>query len=328
MTAIRLLDLGLTHWLHTQAVYHALAEVMGAETPDTIIVAQPIEPYLCIGYHQELASVLDQAACAQMGLPIVRRRVGGGATYLDANQLFYQCIFHHTRVPATVNQVYARLLEAPVATLRSLGLQAELRGENEVEVGGSRIAGIGGGRIGEAAVVVGNLLFDFDYNAMDRAWRTPCESFRRLAAEALRERVTTLRAELSQPVSPAVVKSILLAEFARALGRPLERGEPTPAELWKIDELEERLVSEEWLNLHATGARPMRELKIARGVFIQSAVAEVDNYHVRASFRVRDGLIERAALESEPEREWREVEEMLRGTGMAHWVTSMLDAGD
>lgn len=321
--AIRLLPLGPTPWLRTQSVYHALAETMTAAMPDTIILAQPLQPYLCIGYHQELESVLDRAACQQMRLPIVRRRVGGGATYLDVNQLFYQCVFHHSRVPAMVNHVYARLLAAPIATLRALGLNAELRGENEIEVNGRRIAGIGGGRIGEAAVVVGNLLFDFDYLTMTRAWRVPSVSFRRLASDGLRECVTTVWAELPRPVSPDEVQSILLDEFARALGRPVERGTPTTEELKKIDEFDGRLVSREWLNLHADGARPMTELKISRGVFVRAATANIDGCAVHASFRVRNEVIEQAALESEPAREWAETEARLRGVRVTEWVQVM-----
>lgn len=358
MSSVRLLPLGPTHWLNTQSVYHALAEAMTADSPDTIILAQPLQPYLCLGYHQELEAVLDRAACAAMGLPIVRRRVGGGATYLDVNQLFYQCIFHHSRVPAMVNEVYARLLAAPAATLRRLGLNAELRGENEIEIlpkeqlpanclrrsgeadsttrsrrtrpirfsafdpleasrrapqTGKRIAGVGGGRIGEAAVVVGNLLFDFDYGAMTRAWRAPSASFRRLAAEALRERVTTLWAELPRPVSPGEVQAILVEEFARALGRPVEWGKMTEDEERRTTEWGRRLASPDWLALHANGGRPMNALKISRGVFIRAAEGAVDGYRVRAAFQVRDDVIEQAALESEPEREWGDVEAQLRG---------------
>ncbi|HLB45625.1 MAG TPA: biotin/lipoate A/B protein ligase family protein [Anaerolineales bacterium] len=323
MKPIRLLSLGPTDWLRTQSVYHALAKLMTRDAPDTIVLARPLQPYLCIGYHQELASVLDRAVCAQMGLPIVRRRVGGGATYLDRQQLFYQCVFHHTRVPAMVGDVYARLLAAPVATLRVLGLAAELRGENEIEVNGKRIAGIGGGRIGEAAVVVGNLLFDFDYEAMTRAWRVPSESFRRLASEALRERVTTLRAELPRRISPAEARSSLIDEFTHALGRPVKPGELTLEERRTIEELDRRLVSEEWLSLHANGAKPMAALKISRGVFIRAAEADTDGCHVRASFRVRDDRIEQAVLESEPERDWGGAIEKLRGVKLGEWVSAV-----
>lgn len=189
---IRLLNLGPTASWRTQAVYHATAELMTADSPDTIIFCQPLTPYLCLGYHQVYDAVLDRTECERHNLPVVRRRVGGGATYLDANQLFYQCVFHHSRVPVVAKDIYALMLAGPVATLRRLGLNAELRAVNEIEVDDKRIAGIGGGRIGEAAVVVGNLLFDFNYHAMSQVWRVPDESFRELASTALRQRITTI----------------------------------------------------------------------------------------------------------------------------------------
>src|SRR5579871_2404656 len=102
---VRLLELGAISWLRTQAVYHALAELMTEETPDTLILARTEEPYVCVGYHQSLNAVLDEAACRFAGLPIVRRRVGGGTTYLDKNQPFYQCIFHHKHLPYRVDAV-------------------------------------------------------------------------------------------------------------------------------------------------------------------------------------------------------------------------------
>jgi len=318
---IRFLLLGPTHWLRTQSVYHALAEMMTADSPDTIVLAQPLQPYVCIGYHQELAATLDRKACARMGLPIVRRRVGGGATYLDVNQLFYQCIFHHSRVPALVDKIYARLLAAPVETLRALGLNAELRGENEIELNGKRVAGIGGGRIGEAAVVVGNVLFDFDYHAMTQAWRVPSEAFRRLASDALRERVTTLWAELPRPISPDEVQWALVEEFARALNRPVEPGKLTDDEIRLSNEAARRLTSYKWLHLHANSARPMTALKISHGVFVRFAEADMGDGHVRAAFRVRDGVIEAACLESDPAQAWGQVEAGLRGALFKEWRT-------
>ncbi|HET7090427.1 MAG TPA: hypothetical protein VFL17_17460 [Anaerolineae bacterium] len=323
-TAIRLLNLGPAHWLRTQSVYHALAETMTVETPDTIVLTRPSQPYLCIGYHQELDSVLDRATCRQLSLPIIRRRVGGGTTYLDANQLFYQYVFHHTRVPATVERLYAALLAAPVAALRALGLDAELRGENEIEVDGQRIAGIGGGRIGEAAVVVGNVLLDFDYDRMARVWRAPSEPFRHLAASALREHVTTLRAKAPRPMAPADMEARLLVEFPAVLGRPLERGELTKEEWGEVESIEKRLMSEEWLSLHANGGQPMTTLKISRGVFIRSAEAEVNGWHVRAALRARDDEIVQAILESEPARDWSEAEARLRGTKIRDWTRAVL----
>ena len=190
---IRLLRLGLTDSWRTQAVYHAVAELMREDSPDTLILCRPREPYLCLGYHQIYESVLDHQLCRRRSLPVYRRRLGGGTTYLDEDQIFYQCIFHHTRAPVLIQHFYQRVLGAPVETLRQMGLNAQLRKVNEIEVDGKRIAGTGGARIGEACVVVGNLLLDFDYETLPQLWRVPWESFRDLAATALQERLTTLQ---------------------------------------------------------------------------------------------------------------------------------------
>ena len=80
---IRLLDLDLVSPLRSQTVYHAVAHAMTPETPDTIILVSPADPYVCIGYHQDLAQEVDLDYCRQQHLPVYRREVGGGAVYLD-----------------------------------------------------------------------------------------------------------------------------------------------------------------------------------------------------------------------------------------------------
>lgn len=324
---IRLLNLGPADSWRTQAVYHALAELMTAASPDTLIVCQPLTPYVCLGYHQIYDAVLDRAECERRNLPVFRRQVGGGATYLDINQLFYQCVFHHSRVPVLSKEVYARMLAAPVATLRRLGLKAILHDVNEIEVNGQRIAGTGGGRIGEAAVVVGNLLFDFDYTTMTQVWRAPWASFRELAATALRERVTTLR-RLIGPVSIETVQTILLEEFAKALGRPLKPGPLTVAEADYARQVAVRLMSAEYLNLHNDNGpvAPLRSLKISARMFIRAAEVVVNGCHIRATFRVDDDLIEAARLESEPAQRWTELEAQLCGVPFKEWQQSLSPA--
>jgi len=318
--AIRLLDLGATDSWRTQALYHALAETMQVDSPDTIIVCRPRSPYMCLGYHQMYDSILDRSECTRRNLSVFRRRVGGGATYLDGNQVFYQCVFHHTRLPVLLSEVYARMLAAPVAALRRLGLEATLRDSNEIEANGRRIAGVGGGRIGEACVVVGNLLVDFDYRTMTRVWRVPWESFRELAAAALWERVTTLR-RLIGPIAVEAVQTLLIEEFIRALRRPIEPGALTQDEADYAHQVAVRLTSAAYLNLHTdTGqAAPMQSLKIAAGVFIRAAEIDLAGYTIRASFRVTNEVIDAARLESDPVRSWAKVEAKLRGAPFKAW---------
>ncbi len=317
---IRLIDLGPAPFWQTQAAYHAVAGLMRDDTPDTIILTNPRTPYLCLGYHDIYDAVLDRDAVARRCLPVLRRRVGGGTTYLDANQLFYQCVFHHRRVPAQFGAVYARMLAAPLATLRRLGLDARLRDTVELEVQGRRVAGIGGGRIGDAAVVVGNLLFDFDYAAMADAWRAPWPAFRELALAALREHITTLREQIGSATIEQA-RALLCEEFAAALGRPLQIGGLSRAETRYARRLGARMASSEYLDLHHEHMQSglQRPLKIAAGVFIHAVRAEHAGRELRASLRVREGRIEAARLDSDAPEEWAAIEARLVGVPFADW---------
>jgi lipoate-protein ligase A len=314
-----LLNLGLTDSWRTQAIYHAVAELTQAEMPDTIIICRPQTPYLCLGYHQVFDATFDRAECERRQLPVYRRKLGGGATYLDANQLFYQCVFHHTRVPVLLKELYQRMLAAPVAALRRLGLNAELRELNEVEVEGKRIAGIGGGRIGEASVVVGNFLFDFDYEALAQVWRAPSKSFRELAIDAMKDRITTLRQFGNFSID--VVQQFLLEEFAKTLGRPLESGQLTAEEEQQAHKVAAQMASPEYLNLHRENGRvvPMDELKISANVFIRATEVLINGRTIRASLRVDDDRIAAARFESMPPQNWQKYETALCGMPFEEW---------
>jgi lipoate-protein ligase A len=322
--AIRLLRLGAIDPIETQAVYHAVAERMHEGAEDTIIVTSPTGPCLCLGFHQIADEVLDRRAARSLSLPVLRRRVGGGLTYLDADQVFYQFVFHHGRVPAVPGQLYASLLRAPVVALQHLGLAASLERENEIEVGGKRIAGVGAARIGEASVVVGNVLQDFSYRTMAQVWNAPSAAFRALAAEALDERVTTLRRE-KVDVDLRIVEDMLCAALHEAFDRPVVLGALRPDEQAAMRANVELLTSEAFLDLHAGEVRGERgPLKISARAFVHA----ISDGGVRGALVVDEGAILRARLESDPPRDWTGAEARLAGRPASEWreVLQALDA--
>ena len=264
--ALRLLDAGEVSALRSQALYHGLAAGMKETSEDTLVLCRPRETFFCVGYHQDADEELDTRFCGSNGYAILHRRIGGGTVVLDRDQLFYQVILHASRAPLSVSAVYEKFLAAPVAALRALSLPASLEGTNEIEVRGRRIAGTGGGRIGEAMVVTGNLLFDFPYGLMTRAWKAPSEAFRRLAGEALRASVTTLRQELETVPSMDDVKELLVREFRETLARPVVKGSLTALEKAAV-----RKAAADLKEPSAEGpvVRAARVLKIARGVYLR-----------------------------------------------------------
>ena len=295
---VRLLDLEEVSPLRSQALYHGLAESMDEGSPDTIVLCRPTAPYFCVGYHQSPRAELDLDWCRLNGYPVFQRRIGGGTVFLDPNQLFYQCIFHRSRAPFDVASIYRRFLTPPVQVLQALGLPAALEGVNEIEVGGRRIAGTGGGQIQDAVVVTGNILFDFDYDAMARAWRVPSEAFRRLASESLHRYVTTLTRELPSGPSAEDIARLLTEKYAEVLERPLRAGSLTPREEIAVSRAERELAHGDWPSTALDGGD--RRIKIAGTVVVGTERVETPAGVLRAIVRRRDEAIEELILDGIP----------------------------
>ena len=297
MNAIRILDLGAVSYLRSQALYHAIAHRMRESSPDTIILCNPLEPYLCLGYHQNFYETLDTETCSELGLPILRRRVGGGLTYLNRQQLFYQCVFHHSRVPVLQNRIYATLLKAPVEVLKVLRLKSELCRVNEIEVNGRRIAGIGGGRIGEAAVVVGNFLLDFEYEVFSRVINAASETFRQKVRDAMQEAITTLKLEGVQ-TDHEELSNLLIEAYTCAFDRKVYLSEPTAEETQEAENQAIVLKSNEFLrrNVSSDYANSLTKLKISGSTSIHQVKVQKDQQVLESVLQVKDGVVKRISL--------------------------------
>src|SRR6266536_2178521 len=149
MRTIRLLDLGALSPLRSQTVYHAVAYALTPESLDTIILVNSRQPYVCIGYHQDLDKEVDMAACQARALPILRREVGGGAVYLDSGQVFTQWIFQRDHLPHDLEARFALYVRPLVETYQALGIHAYHRPINDIHVDGKKIGGTGAARLGE-----------------------------------------------------------------------------------------------------------------------------------------------------------------------------------
>jgi lipoate-protein ligase A len=322
MPGLRLICLGLTEAWKTQAVYHAVAELMTEESPDTIILCRPAAPYLCLGYHQLFEGVFDASACDRMSLPVYRRKIGGGGTLLDSGQLFYQCVFHRSRVPARTDRLFAMMLDPPVALLRQLGLDAHLHDVNEISVGRRRIAGTGGGALGDAVVVVGNILGSFPFEWLPVLWRgTDDPGFREIAGVALRAHLTTLE-EQSLQFTFEELESLLIEHYRESLSAPLVAEDLTPAEWEAACNAREELTSDEFLHslpCEYANASSDRPLKIASGVFLHTETAHTRGGVIHATLLVEEGIITASSLRLEGSADSRIVERKLHGLRVERW---------
>jgi lipoate-protein ligase A len=250
----------------TQLIYHALAE-LGWEA---LSLVSPATPYVCIGFHQDVQQEVDLAYCNAKNIPVFRRDVGGGAVYLDGDQLFFQLILHkdHPEVPKNKEIFYRKFLQPIINVYRRIGIPAAYKPVNDVLAGTKKISGTGVGEIGDCIVFVGNLIVDFNYEEMSKVLRVPDEKFRDKIHKTLKENLTTIRRELGEKEASrwdeGTLNALMAEEFQKILG-PMALCEKDPVLQAKMDELGAHLMSEEWF-FQQGKTIPGREVKIRAGL--------------------------------------------------------------
>jgi lipoate-protein ligase A len=291
---IRLLDLTPVAPIRSQTIYHAVGYALGPGSPDTIMLVSPNAPYVSIGRHQDAAREVDLEYCAGHGYPVIRREVGGGAVYLDGNQLFTQWIFHAEHLPATVEARFELYIDTLVRTYRALGIAADYRPVNDIHVSGRKIGGTGAARMDRAEVVVGSLMFDFDTATMAQVLRVPSEKFRDKVRQSLADYMTTMRRELGESPPRADVVATYLATCAELLGRTIVPGELRADELALAEEFDARFATREWLEEGGGLRRP--GVKIHEGVRVGEGAHKAPGGLIRCIATIRDDRLHDVAF--------------------------------
>ncbi|MFQ5856933.1 MAG: lipoate protein ligase C-terminal domain-containing protein [Anaerolineae bacterium] len=319
MTTIRLLDLGTVSALRSQTVYHAVAYAMAQDTPDTIILVSPTDPYVCIGYHQDLEKEVDLEYCQAHGLPVLRREVGGGAVYLDDGQVFTQWIFHRDHLPHSLEKRFELYVRPLVETYRVLGIDAYHRPINDIHVDGKKIGGTGAAQMGLAEVVVGSLMFTFDKATMARVLRVPSEKMRDKIFESLEQYMTTMTEQLSEIPVRQAVKDLYIEKCAEALDVEIVPGEWTAEEEAMAVELDARFTSDEWM--YQKGGLRQVGVKIHEDVRVVETAFKAPGGLIRVTARLHEGRIDDLSISGDftllPAFAVGALEQALRGINLA-----------
>jgi len=243
---LRVIDFGHTTPLRSQTLWHAVGYGVSAGAPTTLSFTRPGGPYVSLGYHRP-ADEVDLEYCRDQGLPVLRRMVGGGPVYLDADQLLFQVCLPVGAVPPARNQALRLLLEPAVTAFRAVGVAAVLGEELEICCGDRKICGHGAGQVEDAVIVCGNLIERFDHEQATRVLA--------LAGPAQHDQTLALmrRYVEATPVDPVAFQMAMVDAYAARLGLVAGPGELTDVERVALARLDEEFASASWL---AGPARP------------------------------------------------------------------------
>jgi lipoate-protein ligase A len=203
-----------------------------------------------VGYHQALLEEIRLDYCRAHHIDINRRITGGGALFFDENQLGWEvyCDKSFFNVAIPNNRLFKTLCQPVAVALGRLGLEAEYRPRNDIEINGRKISGTGGTESEGAFMFQGTMLVDFDVDTMLRALRIPVEKLKAKEIDSVKDRVTCLNWELGYTPGLHAIKESIRYGFESELDIRLERGGLTDEEQALFGRKRKRYHSREWVD--------------------------------------------------------------------------------
>ncbi len=313
---VRVIDTGVRFGRENVAFDQALIESRNAgRSPETIRFLR-FRPCALVGLHQMLSHEVRLKYCAANGIEVGRRITGGGGLYLDEGQTCWELVLDRLALGTDLVQITARICTAAAAGLKCLGVPAEFRPRNDIEVEGRKLSGTGGVIDGNTLFFQGTLLVDFDPLRMIEALRIPVEKLARRDLEDARRRVTSLRELLGRVPPREEIHAALLEGFREHLDLNPQWGVPTGDE----ERLARKLFDEQYgtdefvrqLDVPADDPPEVSATLVRRGGTIRADI----RLEGPARDRVREALITGDFFLSPP-RALYDLEARLRGLAVS-----------
>lgn len=169
--------------------YLALEEWVAENlAPDDYFFTWVVDPTVIVGRNQDLMIEVDLDYCRRRGIDVCRRRSGGGCVYADRDNIMMSLVTPDTDVVATFADYTRRVADV----LRSMGIDAQPSGRNDITVGDNKISGNAYYLRGNRSIVHGTMLYDTDLDNMSRAITPSTAKLSSKRVSSVASRITTV----------------------------------------------------------------------------------------------------------------------------------------
>src|SRR5690554_7650079 len=165
------------------------------------------EPSIIIGRNQNTLEEVNIDYVKENNIHVVRRIFGGGAVYHDFGNLNFSFLTNHD-VKSLNN--FKKFTAPVIKVLKTLGLDAELKGRNDIEVDDKKISGTAQFSTGKRMVSHGTLLLDTDLGEVANALNVKMSKIQSKGHKSVRSRVANISEFLKEPLSIESFRSLLL----------------------------------------------------------------------------------------------------------------------
>jgi lipoate-protein ligase A len=245
----RLLPLRIDDAFMSMAIDEALLWLNSrGKSPNTIRFWRWLPSAVSIGCFQSVEREVNLDVAKKYGVDVVRRITGGGAVFHDHDgELTYSVVCRQDDIPDDIIESYKLICGGLVKGFERLGLRAEFRPVNDVQVNGKKISGSAQTRRWGSVLQHGTVLIDPDIRLMFELLRIGPEKISDKFIASAYERVTTIGRELGRKPSFEEVEKAMSEGFADAFGIELVEGDLTEEELGLAAKLKPMYASNEWL---------------------------------------------------------------------------------
>ena len=204
-----------------------------------------------IGRFQDLNAEIDIEYCQKNRIGFGRRQTGGGAIMMGEDQLGICFTSNQQHFSwEHIRELYSKLSEPIVRTLKDFGINAAFRSKNDLEVNRKKIAGLGvyvspGGAFQFHA----SLLNDIDIPQMLKLLKIPIQKFSdKRKVQSVESRITSIQKEMGYKPKMWELKGKIRDSYASFFGVDFIEEQINAFEKQEIAELQsKRYENEEWL---------------------------------------------------------------------------------
>ncbi len=218
------------------------------KSPNTIRFWRWLPSSVSLGCFQSLEREVDSNVAQRRGVQIVRRITGGGAVFHDHDgELTYSVVCRQDDVPFDIVESYKLICGGLVEGFDRLGVKAEFKPVNDIQVNGRKISGSAQTRRWGSVLQHGTVLISPDVRLMFELLRVSPEKISDKFIASAFERVTTLERELGRKPGIDAVRRAMADGFETVLGTKLREDKFGSVVLALAGELRPKYLSNEWL---------------------------------------------------------------------------------